>query len=329
VGEPIVAGSRERLRRDGYLVVEDVFDPVEDFGPLYADWQSILDDLAGRLIGEGLLTSAYESLPFEQRLLAVTAESRSNLGGHFDISLPQSNVSLDTPLCVSPAVFALLTGKRLLDVVEELIGPEITSNPTQHVRMKLPQRNEADARNGLTAAVPFHQDQGVLLPEADDSQILTCWVAVTDADETTGCLRVYPGTERGTLVAHCTGDSPVMRGPGQIGIPSRLLPEGSSKPLPMRAGSALFFDRTLIHGSGENHTADRVRISLDLRYQPTGQPTGRPAFPSFVARSRRDPASVLADPLVWRNRWYAARERLAREGTPRFNRWDSDSPVCA
>lgn len=326
----IVAGSlKDDLQRDGYVIVEDVFDPALDFAPLYDDWQAVLDEVVDDLIAQGAASSRFDSLPFDERLLAVTAESGKNIARFFDISLPQSDVRRDTPICASAGVFALLTHQRLLDVVEEILGPELTSNPTQHVRMKLPERYDAGRKNGLTAGVPFHQDQGVLLPEADDSEILTCWVAVTDADESTACLWIYQGTEHGGLVSHCTADSPAMRGPSQIGIPQRLLPEATPKSLPMRAGSALFFNRTLIHGSFENRTTDRVRISLDLRYQPTGQPTGRPAFPSFVARSRRDPSSVLTDPVAWRELWYEARERLAEDGTPRFNRWDSDSLACA
>ena len=33
-----------------------------------------------------------------------------------------------------------------------------------------------------------------------------------------------------------------------------------------------------IHGSLPN-VSDEIRWSLDLRYNPTGQPTGRPEFP--------------------------------------------------
>jgi phytanoyl-CoA hydroxylase len=320
--------KRDRLERDSYLIVEDVFEP-SDFGPLYEEWQAVLDDAAGKLVAEGLLGSCLDELPFEQRLLAVTRESGRNLAGLFDISLPQRDIRHDTPIGASPAMFSVLTHRRLLDAVEELIGPEITCNPTQHVRMKLPEAAIADRRNGLSAAVPFHQDQGVLLPEADDSQILTCWVAITDADESTGCLHVFPGSEHGGFIEHCPGDSAAMHGPGQVGIPAPLLPATPPEPLPMRAGSVLFFNRMLVHGSYENQTSDRVRISLDLRYQPTGQPTGRPMFPSFVARSRSDPGSVLRDPRAWRALWHEARDRLADDGTPQFNRWVAGSLTCA
>jgi phytanoyl-CoA hydroxylase len=320
---------RSRLEQDSYVIVSDIFDQDADLGPLYDEWRSVLDAIATRFTADGIVASPLEELPFEQRLVAMTKESGQHISGNFDISLPQGGISHDTPVRASPAMFRLLTNERLLDVVEELIGPEITSNPIQHVRMKLPEGALADVRDGLSATVPFHQDQGVLLPEADESDILTCWVAITDADESNGCLQVFPGSDLGGFVEHCPGTSPVMQGIGQVGIPPRLLPGTGARPLPMRAGSALFFNRYLVHGSCDNTTTDRVRISLDLRYQPTGQPSGRPMFPSFVARSQHDPGSVLQDAEQWQDLWYDARERLAEGETPRFNRWDVGSPTCA
>jgi phytanoyl-CoA hydroxylase len=320
---------KRRLERDSYVIVDDIFDPGDDFAPLYDQWGPVLDEVVTAFIAKGLLRSTFEELPFEQRLMAVTEGSGQNISGYFDISLPQRNIRPDTPICVAPAMFRLLTHEKLLEVVEELIGPEITSNATQHVRMKLPRRALADRHDGLSAGVPFHQDQGVLLPEADESDILTCWVAITDADESNGCLQVFPHSDLAGLVQHCPGDSAAMQGPGQVGIPPLLLPAASPKPLPMQAGSVLFFNRRLVHGSGDNTTTDRVRISLDLRYQPTGQPTGRPMFPSFVARSKNNPASVLSDAGKWSEMWYEARERLARDEVPRFNRWNVTSPACA
>ena len=68
---------------------------------------------------------------------------------------------------------------------------------------------------------------------------------------------------------------------------------------------------------------------MDLRYQPPGQPSGRPGFPSFLARSADRPEDVLRDPAEWRRRWRESQARLAASELPKFNRWSGDSPACA
>lgn len=322
VADPI--SKRAQLAEDGYLVVEDLFDPAIDFAPLYPEWQSILDDLVDRLVAEGALTNRYAELPFDQRLIAINAASGATDPQPFDISLPQKHIRHDTPLHLSTSIFSLLTHPRLLDVAEELLGSELVSNPIQHVRMKLPARTlrGAAAESYLAAKVPWHQDWGVLLPEADASTILSCWVAITDADEENGCLQVIPGSHRSDLLSHCPTDP-------QSSIPDRFLELDKACSVPMRAGSVLFFERRLVHGSLDNVTPDRIRISMDLRYQPAGQPTGRPDFPSFLARSASRPDAVLSDPSAWVELWLETRSRLAEDGVPKFTRWDADAPFCA
>jgi phytanoyl-CoA hydroxylase len=68
--------------------------------------------------------------------------------------------------------------------------------------------------------------------------------------------------------------------------------------LPMRPGSVLLMTQRTMRSSLDDATNDRVRISMDLRYQPRGQPTGRPAFAStgLVARSRAHPEPGLNEP---------------------------------
>jgi hypothetical protein len=318
---------KSQFENEGYIIVENVFDPAVDFVPLYAEWQTILNELADELYTAGSIPSRFDDLPFERRLIAISTASGRNLPRPFDISLPQKNVKADTPIHVGPAVFHILTKPRLLDVIEEVVGPEIVSNPTQHVRLKLPSRalNAEGRSNGLMGSVPYHQDQGVLLPEADDSNIVTCWIAITDADEGNSCLWVVPRSHRHDLIQHCPTESPR----GVRGIPDMLMPVEPTKPLPMRSGSIILFNQRTVHGAPENQSTDRVRISLDLRYQAAGRPTGRPYFPGFVARSKAHPESVLRDPLEWANMWYHARDELARGGMPKFNRWSADAAVCA
>ncbi len=77
------------------------------------------------------------------------------------------------------------------------------------------------------------------------------------------------------------------------------------------------------------HVSDAIRWSFDLRYNPIGQPTGRPIFPDWVARSRAHPESELRDPAAWARLWLDARDRLAGKGKQTTNRWGAEPPVCA
>ena len=308
---------------EGYLVVENVLDRQRDLAAVLAEYEEVLDRIAQSLYEEGAISSLHRELPFEQRLIEICQESGRNFPQHFDFSLPQSGVRRDTPIHVGPAVFNLLTNPRLLDVVQDIVGPEIYSNPVQHIRMKLPQRALAkESYNGLVAKIPWHQDNGVILPEADEATILTVWMPLNEATVSNGCLQVIPRSHLAGLEPHCpTG--------GSVAIPERVVPREKAKPLPMRPGSMLLMTQRTVHSSLENVTDNEVRISLDLRYQPVGQPTGRPAFPGFVARSAAHPETVLRDPVAWAQSWYDARERLAEKEDPTYNRWSSDAPVCA
>ncbi len=81
-----------------------------------------------------------------------------------------------------PVVSAMTTHKRVLKIVEDLIGPEITSNPIQHVRVKPPSKRLAeDEIKAHITKTDWHQDRGIALAEADQTNMITVWVAITDA----------------------------------------------------------------------------------------------------------------------------------------------------
>lgn len=315
--------QRDLLATEGYLVVEGVLDPVHDIGPLMDEYAGVLDRIAASFQAEGVIREDYRGLPFTDRLIQICQESGRSLSQYFDISLPQTGIREDTPIHVGPAVFGLLTKPRLLDVVETIVGPEIYSNPVQHIRMKLPPRAVTSASSdGLNSRIPWHQDNGVILPEADEATILTVWMPLNDATIENGCLQVIPRSHRGDLAPHC----PTAKG---AAIPDALIAQERAVPLPMRAGSILLMQQRTIHSSLDNVTTDQVRISFDLRYQPVGQPTGRPAFPGFVARSLAHPETVLRDPGAWAESWLETRARLAARENPTFNRWQAGVGVCA
>lgn len=306
----------------GFVVVENLLDPQQDLGPLKRDYSQLLDEVAEKYYADGSLDSDYHELGFSPRLIKVLGELGPAAIQHFDITLPQSQVTDTTPVHLSEAVFNFLRNPHLLDVVEEFIGPEIYVSPVQHARIKPPEDKVTQQHNPMVNRTAWHQDQGVILPEADESRILTVWLPMMDATIENGCLTVVPGSHRDDLLTHCPG--------GQVHIPDNLLidlaPE--ARPLPMKQGSVLFMHRRTVHSSLPNHS-DSIRWSFDLRYQPIGTPSGRPAFPGFVARSKKNPESVLTDYREWAQLWLDTRTRLAEQAKPSFNRWSSEALACA
>lgn len=308
----------------GYVVVQNVFSPEEDIDPVIEEYKGVLDNLAQELYDSAEISSLYEDLPFSERLIAIYQESGKVHAQYFDFSLPQGNVKPDTPFWAGPAVFRMLTNESLLDAVESILGGEIYSNPVQHVRLKPPEHltpvNEETGRVQL-GKTPVHQDHGVVRPEADETQMLTVWFPLMDVNIENGCLCVWPGSHKRGLVDHC----PTNLG---LSVPGKLL-DGKAAPMIMKKGDALLMHKQTIHASYSNNS-DSIRWSFDLRYNPIGQPTGRPAFPGFVARSRKYPETILRKPADWEQLWRDTRNHMAAvQDSSNFNRWTKDNPVCA
>jgi len=287
----------ERFADQGYLLVEGLLDPQLDLDPVVREYEALLDAVADEWRAAGTLRSAYADLPFAQRL-------------------------------VGPAIFDLITSPRLVDAVARLIGPEVLSNPIQHVRIKPPEAllsAELRERNTMVSAVEWHQDQGVALPEVDGTEMLTVWFPVFESTVENGCLCVVPESHRRGLLTHCPSR------PGQafdLRIPESIRGAGGF-PVPMERGSVLFLHRRTMHSSLRN-LSDGVRWSFDLRYQPIGQPTGRPWLPSFVVRSAADPASEVHDWRTWAGLWQSARDHLAAHPEAmKPRRWTGTEPACA
>jgi len=317
--------TREQLQQfdeEGWLLVEDVFDPERDFAPVLADYERIADSLGDRMLAQGTISSYDRTASFAGKMISLAEQTGGFDTQPFDISLPQSSIRSETPMYLGKPAFDILRHERLLDIVEQIIGPEIYSNPVQHIRVKVPENLVVkDEWTMLGRRTPWHQDNAVLTPDADDSEVISVWAPLTEARVEHGCLALLSRSHRDGVKPHC---------PNPLGI---RLAEGvfdveQLEPVPMRPGDALFFTRTTIHGSLPN-TSREIRWSFDLRYNRIGQPTGREYFPGFVARSRSDPDAELRDHEAWATSWIGARDGLAGKPGPRYNRWDIDAPWCA
>ena len=307
-----VAGFEER----GVLVVEDVL-PPEVLSAIQAEYTGLLDAIFARWHAEGRVPPPGD-MGFYDKLL-VAYEAGCEWFQPMDITLPGSKIEADTPFHFGPAVMDMLTCPRLLDLVEDLIGPEITSNPIQHVRLKPPART---LRNSETTAhimsTDWHQDRAVAHAEGDATQIVTVWLAITDATPENGCLQAIPGKPQ--MYPHCPKR--------QTSIADGFIDEAKAVALPVKAGGAVILHPLTPHAAFDN-VSDRFRWSFDIRYNVTGQHTGREHFPSFVARSRAAPDAEFRDWQAWRDMWLETRARLAPKPHIPIHRWTGDSPACA
>ena len=312
----LTAAQKQSFADTGHLVLPSVLGG-DLLRRLTAEYETVLDAVVDRAIAVGELSNRPEG-DFLTRLRSVH-QAGVDWFQSLDISLPNTEITADTPFHIGPAVFELMTSRVILDTVESLIGDEIVSNPIQHIRLKPPAgelaADENRAHVGLTA---WHQDRGVAHAEADQTEMVTVWVAVTEATVENGCLVVIPGPVNDGLLEHCPA--------GQTHIPDTLLDADRATALPVPAGSLVLLHPSIPHASLPN-TSDVMRWSFDLRYHKRGDASGRAHFPSFVVRSRSH--DCVADWQAMHTAWADARADLARRPHIELHRWDGDAPVCA
>ncbi|HJP30284.1 MAG TPA: phytanoyl-CoA dioxygenase family protein [Candidatus Latescibacteria bacterium] len=300
----LTAAQRDHYDSEGYVVVEGGLDAT-DLTPVIRDYEAFIDGETTRLLESGALSRLYADEPFERRLARICLE---------DVSIYEQ---IDLMYCRLRGVFEFLRNPRLLDLVEGVVGPEITCSPIQHARAKLPaslledSRVPEEHRQRLRPLVgenvaPWHQDAQVHLEVADPHAIVTVWVPLVDATPENGCIQLIPGVHRESIVFWSEG----------FGITDENLPPGDTVTLPMRAGDVLLMDKLIPHRSTPNHT-DGIRWSFDLRYQRAGTPTGRDFYPVFTARSRAHPDDEFTDFDRWRRDWKQAVAEIPPPERPR------------
>lgn len=305
-----------QFERDGVVVVPDVL-PADALRDLRSEYEELLNRLYAGWELEGRVPSG-TGMDFWQKLLAAY-EAGCDWFQPMDISLPGDEIRADTPFHFGPAVFRMMTHPRLLDLAESLIGPEITCNPIQHVRIKPPATRLSGSENRAhVTSTDWHQDRAVAHEDGDQTQMITVWLAITDATIENGCLQAIPG--RPQMLPHCPKK--------QTAIADGFIDESQAQPMPVKAGGAVVFHPLTPHSSLANRS-EGFRWSFDLRYNVTGQPTGRSHFPEFVARSRRDPSLELTDWRELQQMWEETRARLSGQAHIPIHRWRSDSPACA
>ena len=172
-------------------------------------------------------------------------------------------------ILTSPA--KLVSHPRILDVVEQLIGPDILIyNATYIIK-------EANSKS----YVSWHQDLTYWGLDSDDQ--VSVWLALSDASESSGCMRMIPGSHRLGRQHHILGeddDNNVLFQSQWVAD----IDESKAVAAELKPGQASFHHGWLLHASSPNASDDR-RIGLNIQYiAPHVRQTKIPGFTALLAR---------------------------------------------
>ena len=145
--------------------------------------------------------------------------------------------------------------EKILDAVEDLIGPDILCWNT------LFWNKEAHSET----FVSWHQDLNYWGLDTDD--LITVWVAISTASLESGCMSVLPGSHQGDMMPHkdeYQPDNMLTRGQ-EISVE---VDASKTVAMPLQPGEASLHNGRLAHASAPNRSSDR-RIGLSLHYMPT------------------------------------------------------------
>jgi ectoine hydroxylase len=159
---------------------------------------------------------------------------------------------------LEPRLERLIDDPRLVDPMRELVGCQRVSLFTDKLNFKRP-------REG--SRFRWHQDSPYWAHFARHiDQLPNVMLALDDATERNGCLRIIAGSHRGGLLPGGPGGerlAPLFTDP-------RCFDLSRERAAEMPAGSLLFFSPHTVHGSAPNES-DRPRRALLFTYQPGGE----------------------------------------------------------
>src|SRR5476649_1935956 len=144
---------------------------------------------------------------------------------------------------------------KILDAVEDVIGPDILCWTTNFFIK--------EASN--PGFVSWHQDATYWGLDPDD--VITAWVAFTDATPENGYMQFLPGSHKTDQLPHVDTfhkDNLLSRGQ-EIAVE---VDKSKGVGVALKAGEMSLHHIKLVHGSEPNRTSDR-RIGLAIRYIPT------------------------------------------------------------
>jgi ectoine hydroxylase-related dioxygenase (phytanoyl-CoA dioxygenase family) len=210
----------EAFHRDGYLVVADAVS-ADQLAALRADLAGWVEE------------SREHDAPFGPE--TVDGRARFDMGEEHTAAHPALR-RVNNPSDISEAYRDVMTNARMVDMVADLIGPDVKFHHCK-INVKLP---------ATRTEVAYHQDFA-FTPHTNDD-VITALLMLDDVTEENGCLMVVPGTHTGPM--HTLFENGVFVG--------RMTPETEAAmkarqlPVTGKAGSVCLMHTRLAHGSAAN-----------------------------------------------------------------------------
>jgi len=155
------------------------------------------------------------------------------------------NLGRNYPHLISPILDKVVRNSNILDAVESIIGKNILAcGTTLFIK-------EPDERG----FVSFHQDAKYIGLEPHNW--VTAWVAITDANENNGCMKMWPGTHKQELKYHnekfdYNSGNLLTRGQTVENVPLE-----KTESVILTEGQMSLHHPRIVHGSGINKSKKR------------------------------------------------------------------------
>ena len=225
---------RRRAHRDGYLFLRDL-----------VDRDAILEtrrDITAILKEAGWIDDGTD--PFE----AVTTQPAHIMGSAEFSPVYDTIQRLES-------FHTLARDAAILEVMEDLLGPDVLQQPSNIARVIFPSK--------LEHTTPPHQDFPLI---QGTEKVWTTWLPLGDCPHRLGGLSVLTGSHR-------AGVLPVSRALGAGGLHTdSSTVDGAWASSPFELGDLLFFNSLTVHKGLPNRSGNRIRLSVDFRYQPASEP---------------------------------------------------------
>ena len=151
---------------------------------------------------------------------------------------------IKSPISVHPIFDQIIRHSGILDIVAQLIGPDIRTNGNK-LNMKLSE---------VGSAVEWHQDWA-FYPHTNDD-ILAVGVCLDDMTKENGCLLVVPESHKGPILDHH------LDGYFAGAVTDESFDDSDAKKIELRAGGVSIHHVRALHGSLPNTSSNQRRLLL-------------------------------------------------------------------